>query len=189
MANETLDANLVGRCMAGELAAQEEWVRQNHLPIYRLALSILDDPAEADDTAQEVLLAALDGLRSFRGDSSVKTWLYTMTVNACRGRMRKQRTRQRLQETLQGIFRLRQQAAPPVEEQAIQRQAKERLWKAVEALPEGQRMAVVLRYYQELPVAEVAEILQISERSAYERLQSAHAKLRLAFDSYGGSYA
>lgn len=189
MANDTFDMNLVGRCVAGDLAAQEEWVRQNHLPVYRLALSILDDPADADDIAQEVLLAALNGLRSFRGDSSVRTWLYTVTVNACRGRMRKQRTRQRLQETLQGIFRMNQQAIPPVEEQAIHKDAKERLWRAVEALPEGQRMAVILRYYQELPVAEVAAMLQISERSTYERLQAAHAKLKVALGERGGAYA
>lgn len=193
MANETLNANLIARCVAGELAAQEEWVCQNHLPIYRLALSILDDPAEADDIAQEVLLVALDGLKSFRGDAALRTWLYTLTVNACRGRMRKYRTRQRLQEALQGLFHLHQQAAPPIEEQAIQRQSKAALWNAVQSLPEGQRMAVILRYYQELPVAEVALVLQISERSAYERLQAAHAKLRASLgttlENHGGAYA
>lgn len=174
------DFNLLNRCAAGELAAQEEWVSQNHLPIYRLALSILDDPAEADDIAQEVLLAALDGLRSFRGDASVRTWLYTLTVNACRGRLRKHRTRQRLQETLNRLFHFSQRTMLPIEDLTIREEAKETLWKAVQALPEGQRMAIILRYYQDLTVVEVAEILQISERSTYDRLKAAHAKLRTA---------
>ncbi|MFZ6028454.1 MAG: RNA polymerase sigma factor [Chloroflexota bacterium] len=191
--NESLHTDLIARCVAGELAAQEEWVRQNHLPVYRLALATLDDPAEADDIAQEVLLTALDALKSFRGDATLRTWLYTLTVNACRGRMRKQRVRQRLQETLQGLFRLHQQAALPIEEQTIRRQSNGMLWEAIQALPDGQRMTVILRYYQELPVAEVAQVLQISERSAYERLQAAHAKLRASlgaiFEDDGGAYA
>ena len=72
----------------------EHLVREHYSYIHRLALSILDDPHEADDAAQETFIAASRNLAGFRGDASPRTWLTAITVNACRGRLRKRKARQ-----------------------------------------------------------------------------------------------
>ena len=83
----------------------ETMIREFYPYVQRLALTILDDgstsmqetEAEADDAAQDTFLAASRALPNFRGDASLKTWLTTITVNQCRNRLRKRKTRHRLQ--------------------------------------------------------------------------------------------
>ena len=178
------DAQLLESCRSGDAAAIEAWVSAHQRPVYRLALSILDDgsengAAEADEAVQDVFLAALRSLHSFRGDSEPTTWLYAITLNVCRGRLRKRRTRQRLQRTLTTLFHLQRQAAPPVEAIAIQRIQRSNVWEAVRALPDNQRLAVVLRYYHRLPLAEIAHIAGCTERTVQNWLHTAHEQLRL----------
>src|SRR3546814_12520019 len=60
-----------------------------------LALSILDDPAEAEEAAQDALVAAINALDTYRGDSAFTTWLYAITLNVCRTRLRKHRSEER----------------------------------------------------------------------------------------------
>jgi RNA polymerase sigma-70 factor (ECF subfamily) len=70
---------------------------QEYYPyIRRLALSILNDPHEAEDATQETFIAAHHSLAEYRGHSQVKTWLTAIAVNACRSRLRKRKVRQTL---------------------------------------------------------------------------------------------
>jgi len=178
------DAQLLESCRSGNAAAIEAWVSAHQKPVYRLALSILDDgsengAAEADDAVQDVFLAALHSLQSFRGDADTTTWLYAITINTCRGRLRKRRTRRRLQQTLTALFHLQRQNLAPVEEITMQRIQRSNIWEAVRALPDNERLAVVLRYYHRLPLAEIACIASCTERTVQNWLHTAHEQLRL----------
>ena len=76
----TMDYRLIELCRVGDSSAIENFVQTYQQDVYRLALSILDDASEADDATQESLLSALRGLDSFQGASSLKTWLFSITV-------------------------------------------------------------------------------------------------------------
>jgi RNA polymerase sigma-70 factor, ECF subfamily len=145
--------------------------------VFRLALSFLNDPAEADDAAQEAFVAALRALPSYRGDSAFTTWLYVITANVCRGRLRKRRVRERLAQTLRVLLHRGGVGAGQPEEQALRGEAQAAIARAVKALPEPQRLVVVLRYYHELRLAEIAAVLQVSERTVHNRLHAAHERL------------
>ena len=152
--------------------------------VYRLAFSILNDAAEADEATQDAFVAALGALASYRGDSAFGTWLYAITLNVCRGRLRKRRARERLQQVVQAIFHYTadHDAALPPETTAIRNETDAAVRQAVQSLSEKERLPIILRYEQELPIAEIAQVLGVSERTVHTRLRAAHEQLRTALN-------
>jgi RNA polymerase sigma-70 factor, ECF subfamily len=171
----TMDYRLIELCRVGDSSAIESFVETYQQELYRLALSILDDSNEADDATQESLLAALRALDSFHGGSSLKTWLFSITVNICRTRLQKRNRNERLRQILSGILRV--QSVPSVEEHAIENESGEAVWRAIHSMDEKHRIPIVLRYYHDLPVAEIAKILQIPEGTVHSRLNTARRLL------------
>jgi RNA polymerase sigma-70 factor (ECF subfamily) len=155
----------------------ESLVSTHYAYVRRLALSILDDPDEAEDAAQEAFIAASRGLASFRGQAEVKTWLTSIAVNSCRGRLRKRKARQALAATLHSLH-LAHPAQPSPEAQAVQREADRQLWQAVDALDDKHRLVVILRYVHELNTAEIAAALDISQGTVHSRLFYARQQLQ-----------
>ena len=155
------------------------FVRAHQQSVYRLALSILDDPAEAEEAAQDALVAALNALDMYRGDSAFTTWLYAITLNTCRTRLRKHRSRDRLLDTLKALFHLNGDGVSHPEESAIRTEADEAVARAVNSLDEKHRLTVVLRYFNELSIAEIAQLLDISEGTVHSRLFTARERLRV----------
>ncbi len=172
-----MDSNWLELCKDGDSLAVERLVGTYQQDVYRLALSILDDPHEAEDAAQETFLAALRALESFQGAASFKTWLYAIAVNICRNRLQRHKSRERLQVLLQTILTLRHPADLP-EETAVQNEADSALWRAVHKLDDKHRLPVILRYYHDLSVAEIAETLKVPQGTVHSRLNTARAHLR-----------
>lgn len=175
--SETLQ--LLQLYQADDVTAVEMFVRAHQQAVYRLAVSVLDDPAEAEEATQDALVAALNALDTYRGDSAFTTWLYAITLNICRTRLRKHRSRDRLMDTLRSLFHVGGETPPHPEEAAIRNESDEIVAQAVNSLDEKHRLAVVLRYYNELPIAEIARLLDISEGTVHSRLFTARERLRL----------
>ena len=172
-----MDSRWLEQCREGDSLAIERLVQTYQRDVYRLALSILDNPDDADDATQEVFLSALRGLDSFRAEASLKTWLFSITVNVCRSRLQRVKRRELLKQMLQSLFRLRGDLPRP-ESEAIQNEADAALWRAVHSLDEKHRIPIVLRYYHELSVAEIAELLGIPVGTVHSRLNHARERLR-----------
>jgi RNA polymerase sigma-70 factor (ECF subfamily) len=171
------------RCRAGDPGAVEAFVAAHQQAIFRLAVSILDDPAEADEATQETFLAALRALPSYRGDAAFNTWLYRIAVNVCRGRLRKGRTWQRLKDLLQAAWHVTGEPAEHPEAAAARSETRAAVWRAVQALGEKHRLPVILRYYHGLSVAEIAQVLAVNEGTVHSRLSIARDRLRGALQS------
>jgi RNA polymerase sigma-70 factor (ECF subfamily) len=171
----TMDYRLIELCKVGNSAAIENFVQTYQQDVYRLALSILDDAIEAEDATQDSLLAALRSLDSFRGASSLKTWLYSITVNICRTRLQRHKTYERLTKILGEILRVRSTSS--VEEFAVQSESDQLLWRAIHNMDEKHRIPIVLRYYHDLSVREIADILQIPEGTVHSRLNTSRKQL------------
>jgi len=170
-----MDSRWLEQCREGDSLAIERLIQTYQQDVYRLALSILDDADDADDATQEVFVAALRALDSFRGDASLKTWLFRITVNLCRNRLQRDKSRGRLHQILQSLF-LQNQAHP--ESDAVQRESDSALWRAVHALGDKHRIPVILRYYHEMTVVEIAETLGLPVGTIHSRLNHARDKLR-----------
>ena len=167
---------LLHRCRAGDDLAIEQMVNAHQPKIYRLALTILDDPDDARDAAQETFLAALRSLDTFRGQSAFSTWLAAIAINLCRTRLQRRKSRQRLQDILQALTLQRREHFTP-EQAAIQTESDAALWAAIRALDEKHRIPLILRYYHDYTVPEIAQMLQIPAGTIHSRLNTARARL------------
>lgn len=171
-------ATLVSALNSGDARAVQVMVRTYHIPLFRLALSMLDDADEADEATQDAFLLALKKIDSFRGQADFKTWLYAITLNVCRGRLRKRHSRERIARLVQAWFSPDKHAPAQPEHFAEQNERDALVWQAIRALPENEREAIVLRYYHELSTSEIAQIAGIGDRAVRMRLENAHAKIR-----------
>ncbi len=165
----------------------DEFVRAYQAGVYRLAFSILEDSDEAEDAAQEALVAAVGKLDGFRGDSSLRTWVYAIALNVCRRHLQKRRSGQRLIDVLQSWLHLRGESSPRPEEATLALEAQGDVARAVRTLDEKHRLPVILRYYHDLPVAEIAQMLGISEGTVHSRLFTARERLRVRLEPMLGS--
>ena len=181
--NHVDTVQLLSRCREGDSPAIESLVRTYESSVYRLAISILDDPAEADEATQDALVAALGKLSSYRGQAKFTTWLYTITLNVCRGRLRKRRSQARLAQALQALYRLTGEPETRPEQKAIHNETHTRLWQAISALDDRRREAVILRYYHELSLQEIGQVLEVSERTVRTWLHTAHEQMRVMLAS------
>jgi RNA polymerase sigma-70 factor (ECF subfamily) len=171
---------LLQQAQANDTAAIEALVREYYGYVLRLCLPVLDDATEADDAAQETFISAARDLPGYRGDAEPKTWLYAIAINTCRGRLRKRRARQRLENSLRAVYSLLQRSADP-EQAIIQDEANWQVWRAVDDLGEKHRLPVILHYVHELSASEIAAVLGLSEGTVHSRLHYArqylHARL------------
>jgi RNA polymerase sigma-70 factor (ECF subfamily) len=169
-------------CISGDEFAIERLISQYQTGVFRIALSVLDDPGEANEAAQDTFIAALAGLNSYQDRSSFKAWLYTIALNVSRSRLRKKKTLERLRNTLEIIFQVQSQKPHSPEDVVIQNEKSDSLWKAMGKLGEKHRIPLVLRYFHDLSVAEIAEILRINEGTVHSRLHTAREQLRVELE-------
>ena len=169
---------LIAECIVGNEEAIETLVREYETGVFRLALSILGDQAEAHEVTQETFLSALRALPTYQERQSLKAWLYTIALNHSRSHLRKRKLIEKLRSTLTGIFRVEAQRQISPEEAAIQNEKEAAIWRSLNQLDERHRIVVVLRYFHEFSIAEISEILSVNEGTIHSRLHNAREKLR-----------
>jgi RNA polymerase sigma-70 factor (ECF subfamily) len=172
----TADLELAGRCQKGDASAFEELYRQHAGRLYSLVFRMTGSAQEADDLLQEVFLHAYRKLGSFRGDSSLGTWLYRLGMNQCLDYLRGRQARMgRATASLDEEGMAEPVAPAPVVPTAISRMDLER---AIARLPEGCRAAFLLHDVEGFAHHEVASILGVSEGTSKSQVHKARMKLR-----------
>lgn len=177
---------LVSACIAGNEDAIEMLIRQYEGSVFRLALSIVRDTAEANEITQDTFIAALRALPAYEEQKSFRAWLFTIAVNQSRSRLRKRKTLERLKTSLTTMFRVEFQKQILPEEMVIQNEKEAALWNSLQQMDEKHRIVVVLRYFHELSVTEISEILAIHEGTVHSRLHNAREKLKSALEHVNG---
>lgn len=170
--------HLIGDRGFQDPAVLEAMVGEYSVPIYRLALSILLDPADAQDVAQDTFIKAAAALHRYQLGTNFKAWLMKIAVNQCRMTLRKRAARRTLQQAWVSITRLAPQP-PATEAQIVQDETRDELWNMVDGLDEKHRLVVVLRLANDLPVSEISQVLGINKKTVYTRLYDALARLRV----------
>jgi len=179
-------SRLIQECIAGNETAIETFVRGHEADVFKLALSIVRDESEAMEITQETFIAALKSLHSFKEIGSLKTWLFKITLNRSRSHLRKRNFLQRLSITLSTLFKEAEERQTSPEENVIQNEREAVIWSELNKLDERQRIVVVLRYFQDLPIVEIAEILNLHEGTVHSRLHTARERLRIALGQTQG---
>jgi RNA polymerase sigma-70 factor (ECF subfamily) len=175
------DWALAQECAHGDEMACARLVTDHQRMVYQLGLNLLGEPQEALDLCQEVFLRVFRTLPQFRGQSSLRTWIYRIALNQASNRQRWWRRRRRAQqvsldEPHQQLPESRHSALPDRIFQ--QREIADSVWNAVDALPFDQRAVIVLREIDGLSYEEIAASLELAVGTVKSRLARARETLR-----------
>ncbi len=170
------EAKLVNELQAGSEAAFDWLVTYYHGNVYNLVYGLLSDPADAADVTQEVFLHAFRGIRGFRQGSSLKTWLYRISVRQALNHRRWFWRHHRQQVSIDGedefkslSLVLRDQEATPFE-QCAAREMQVEVRRALFEIPALFRSAVILRDIEGFSYEEIAEVLDVSVGTVKSRI-------------------
>lgn len=156
--------------------------REHGAALGRLCMALLGSQAEAEETVQEVLIAAHRAMEKFRGDGSVRSWLYGIARRKC---ARKLETRVRREKRLRLVHDAAADAELP--DQALEtRRRAEKVRAALERLKPSERDAVVLRYQGGLPYRAIGEACGIDEAAARKRVSRALARMKSLLSEEAG---
>lgn len=182
------ESELVTELQAGSEAAFEWLVTYYHAGVYNLVYGILSDPADAADVTQEVFLRAFRGIRGFRRGSSLKTWLYRISVRQalnhrrwCWRHHRQQVSIDAEDENTGMTLDLKDAEATPFEWCATQ-EMQTKVRQALAAVPASFRSAVILRDLEGLSYEEVAEVLEVSVGTVKSRILRGRRMLKEMLD-------
>jgi len=179
------DERAVTRFLAGDVGAFEAIVRQYSEAVFVFSSRFVG-PQEAEEVVQDTFLRAYRSLGTFRGESSLKTWLFTIAMNRARvrrgtlGRLRAlfvPMERPGADESTPWVFDPADDAASP-EEAASSSQRRRLLREAIRQLPDDFRTAVILRDLEGLDYAEIAEVVKVPIGTVRSRIARGRALLR-----------
>jgi len=158
--------------------------------IYRLGLKMLADPQDAEDVLQNTFLKAMQSLANFEGRSRLSTWLYRIAVNEALMLLRKQRPETPVpgdqdsddDENYSPVQFVDWCCLP--EDELLSSEAKARLDRAVQKLPENLRVVFILRDIEGLSIRETSQALGLTETAVKTRLLRARLNLREQLSVY-----
>jgi RNA polymerase sigma-70 factor, ECF subfamily len=175
---ETADEGLAVKAAAGCRASFAALLDRHYDRVYRLAWRWTGNNADAEDVAQDVCVKLATAIKSFRGDSAFKTWVYTIAFTTATDRLR---ARQRIMPlALSDISALTDGASTSTPETDL---IGAELWLAVRALPDQQRDAVLLVYGEDLSHLEAANILGCTEKTVSWHLHEARRRLKIKLEA------
>ena len=172
---KSADLELVGRIREGDGSAFEALYRQHSTRLYNLASRMTGAHGDADDLLQDIFLLAYRKLGSFRGESSLGTWLYRLAMNHCLDVLRNRQTRMGHQTDSLDEPDAMPVASPVPVLGAVSRIDLER---AIEALPPGARAVFVLHDVEGWQHEEIAEQLGLAVGTSKAQLHRARRLLR-----------
>ncbi len=150
--------------------------------VIRLAFMYVGNKQTAEDIVQDVFLKAFEQQKAFRGQSTYETYLYKMTINRCHDHFRSWSFKN-LFLTNEAVYYAKNVSS--AETNAIGNFETSILWEQLQTLPLKYREVLILRYYQELNVEKIAEILAVSQNTVKTRLRRAKNRLRDTLSKVG----
>lgn len=164
MDSQVTDQELVARVQNGDQAAFSAIVIKYQHKLMKLISRYIHDPFEVQDVTQEAFMKAYRGLKNFRGDSALYTWLYRIAINTAKNYLVAQSRRAATTdieiedaENFEGNSALKEFASP--EHQLLTKEIEVTIFKAIEDLPDDLRTAITLRELEGMSYEEIAQIM------------------------------
>lgn len=185
-ASRQAELDLITGLQRGAESAYERLISLYQQPVYNLVYRLLNDPSDACDVVQEVFVKIFRNIRSFRGQSSLKTWVYRIALNEAHnhrrwyGRHRRQEVELEREETGAGMSlqeTLPDSGSTPFE-LALSAEAQRLLEDALQALSPAFREAVILRDLEELSYEEISDVAGINIGTVKSRILRGREALR-----------
>jgi RNA polymerase sigma-70 factor (ECF subfamily) len=168
------DRQLVERCRHGDAAAFTELVVRYQRPVYNAAWWVLKSADDAADVAQDVFLKVAERLDDYDPQHRFFSWIYRIAVNESLDRLRRGGRESPLDEA----FEIEDGAGADPESLASASEESRRLDRALQTLSSTDRAVITLRHYAELSYRDIAQTLDIDEKTVKSRLFDARARLK-----------
>ena len=153
--NDLDDAGLVKACLDGQRAAFDVIVERHRRTVYQVCYRFVNNHEDASDLSQEAFVRAWRGLKNFKGQAALSTWLYRIAVNAC---LNKVSARKVDSEPIESDHFEDTRLEHPTET-IVRGERAAAVRKAIAALPEKQRATLILRTYHDMSHQEIADVL------------------------------
>ncbi|HEV8496680.1 MAG TPA: RNA polymerase sigma factor [Gemmatimonadaceae bacterium] len=166
------EPDLIARVVAGDRIAARELYDAHASRVFRLAFRLTGDADLAREFTQDTFVRAFSQLSRFRGDAALSTWLHRITVTVVANAMRKVKRFRERETDLEDVhlFNSEGPGVDPV--------LRERLHRAIDALPDIYRTTVIMHDIEGYTHTEIAEVLGVAEGTCKSRLSQARAQLR-----------
>jgi RNA polymerase sigma-70 factor, ECF subfamily len=187
-----LEGSLLRRLRDRDERAFKELIDGHRDRVYNVTYRMLGNRAEAEDIAQEVFITVFKSIETFRGDSKFSTWLYRVTVNHCKNRIkynarRHDRDHDEVDETSTGSNGQIGGPMPTAPDRALESSQMERLIQdAIKELDDDHRIVVVLRDVEDLSIEEICKITELPDGTVKSRLHRARLVLRKKLQKHVG---
>lgn len=190
---ELTDEALMMRFQRGDRGSFTVLVRRHQTPLYNFALRHLRAQSAAQDVVQDAFVRVVQNAAEFKHEARFTTWLYTIARNLCIDQLRKHALRKHPSldqgtggEDSEGptLGEQTADAHASVEREATGIELKERIARAVEALPDEQREVFLMREVANLPFKEIAEVTGVPENTVKSRMRYALERLQQALGEY-----
>ena len=181
--------NLIERLKEGDESAFKEVVESSQGLVYNTALGIVQNPEDAEDVTQEVFVQLYESIKTFKGESKLTTWLYRITVSKAMDHLRRKKRKKRF-AFVQSLFGANEELVydpPDFMHPGVSLDNKEKakeLFKAIELLPEKQKIAFTLNRIEGLSYQEISEIMKLTVASVESLLHRARKNLRKYLETY-----
>ena len=170
------DNKIIAQILSGDQQAYAYLVNKYKGPVYNLVYRMTGHHQETDDLAQEIFIRTYASLKKYDINRNFFSWLYSIALNVLRNYQKKRKPTQIATEKT--IFQNQEVGEPHNPEIIVERMEQSRhLAAKIRTLPDRQREAVVLRYYQDLAFKDIAKILDISLSTAKMRVYRGLKKL------------
>lgn len=182
-----IEQELIEQLKSGKESAFRQLVENYQAMVVNTAMGMIHNQTDAEDVAQEVFIQVYHSIHKFRSESSLKTWLYRITITRSLNFIRDSKKRNffsRIEDFFQGkneeidSSSLNPQKIMEAEEHA------KAIHSAMESLPENQKIAFALSKYEELSYKEIGEVMQLSKSSVESLLFRAKTNLQKKLLNY-----
>ncbi len=183
------ELKIVKRIQRGQKKYFSEIIKEYKKVVFNHSCSFLRNREEAEDATQEIFVNIYNNIKKFRGDSKLSTWIYRITVNVCKNKLKQlQRLRAPILEEAPGddeeaesdrnIRKLREKKEKEPDEIFFKSNTKNIIYRRIGELTEEQRNVIVLRDIDGLSYEEMAKILKLSVSAVKSKLFRARENLR-----------
>ncbi len=170
------DQQLIEEVRQGHRTSFSELVKRHQRGLLRLSMRFMKDLDISQDVVQEAFIKAYQKLHLFEGRASFKSWLYQIAVNTARNKLRENRY------DFSNIDDVQLSVSPTAEKGLVHAAVSELIQTEVDRLPFKQKTALMLRVYEDMSFAEIAEVMQCPYDTAKANYRHALIKLRETFE-------
>jgi len=181
------ETKIMAEVAEGKLSAFKTIVELHHKPLISFIARFTGDRDSAEDIAQEVFLRVFKAAKDYKPQAKFKTWLFTIATNLCLNEIRDNKSIPKIVD----LSGLHEQEYPIIAPEALSplkaaenAELSTAVRKAIRNLPENQRIAILLRQYNDFSYSEISKIMGISESAVESLLQRARQSLKKSLSPY-----